>query len=85
MGVRTTASEGKVALFDSVTGTAFGPVFDDPFDAEEFLRWLQGKSEEEAQFGVGDELVTFRPDARVYTNPELQIVMNLYISERGLE
>jgi hypothetical protein len=42
MGVRTItdASESMSALYDSVTDTAFGPIFHaDEGDADEFLAW----------------------------------------------
>lgn len=41
MGVRNTASEKRVALFDSVTGFAFGPTFSSQDDAESFLDFVQ--------------------------------------------
>lgn len=37
MGVRTTSSENVVALHDSVTGWAFGPVFHSEEEADDFL------------------------------------------------
>jgi hypothetical protein len=37
MSVRLTSTEGKVALFDSVTEWAFGPVFDSVAQADDFL------------------------------------------------
>lgn len=40
MGVRNTMTEGKVALFDSVTGVAFGPVFDTEEEAERFVAYV---------------------------------------------
>jgi hypothetical protein len=41
MGVRITGqSDDYVAIYDSVTMTAFGPVFADAEQAEEFLKWL---------------------------------------------
>lgn len=48
MGLRLTADEGKTALFDSVSGWAFGPVFSDADQAEDFLRYA------EQVFGVPD-------------------------------
>ena len=39
MGTRTTASEDVVAIFDSVTGWAFGPTFENQEDAESFLEF----------------------------------------------
>jgi hypothetical protein len=47
MGVRITADEGVVALFDSTSGVAFGPVFDSAFDAELFLKWADKEKEVE--------------------------------------
>jgi hypothetical protein len=43
MGLRLTATEGKCALYDSVTDWAFGPVFDSPGEAEAFLRWTEAQ------------------------------------------
>lgn len=40
MGVRITTDENKAAIFDSVTGWAFGPVFDTAEDAEDFLKFF---------------------------------------------
>lgn len=37
MGIRTTSSENKVAIFDSVSGFAFGPTFDSASEADDFL------------------------------------------------
>jgi hypothetical protein len=41
MGVRTTHEEGKVALFDSTTGEAFGRVFESQDEADDFLGWYE--------------------------------------------
>lgn len=41
MSVRVTAVEGKVALYDSVTGLAFGPVLDDDDEASAFIDHLE--------------------------------------------
>lgn len=46
MGVRITTDEDKAALFDSVTGFAFGPTFDNSDDAQEFLAYLQSFGED---------------------------------------
>jgi hypothetical protein len=37
MSVRITSDEDKAALFDSVSGWAFGPVFDNSDEADDFL------------------------------------------------
>jgi hypothetical protein len=41
IGVETTAKENLVALFDSVTGFAFGPVFTRVEDAEDFMQFFK--------------------------------------------
>ena len=41
MSVRLTSRQNKVALFDSVTDTAFGPVFDSDEEADSFLDWIE--------------------------------------------
>ncbi len=41
MSVRTTHSEA-CAMYDSVTGRAFGPVFESEENVDEFLDWLEG-------------------------------------------
>jgi hypothetical protein len=45
MSVHITSQEDKVALFDSTTGHAFGPVFDNEWEAEEFVNWHQKQTE----------------------------------------
>jgi hypothetical protein len=39
MGVRVTDRE-HVAIYDSVSGTAFGPVFNSDVQAWDFLQWI---------------------------------------------
>ena len=41
MGVRNTEDEGVVALFDSVSGHAFGLTFDSTTEAEAFLEFAE--------------------------------------------
>lgn len=41
MSVRLTSQESRVALFDSVTGYAFGPTFDSDEDAESFVAFVR--------------------------------------------
>lgn len=41
MGQRDTESENKIALFDSVTGWAFGPTFDTAEEVESFLTFVE--------------------------------------------
>lgn len=38
-----TTDRDNVALYDSVTGTAFGPVFADTEHAEDFQRWAKDR------------------------------------------
>lgn len=45
MGVRITSTEGVTALFDSVSGFAFGPTMSDPDEAEAFLRFVERESD----------------------------------------
>jgi hypothetical protein len=47
MSVRTTSSDPKVALYDSVTGFAFGPVFEDDDEIYRFLAWYPEHYEED--------------------------------------
>lgn len=60
MGVRTTSSENKVALFDSVTGRAFGPVFDSNDDIESFLEYAETMGTEDLRCSTDDELETMK-------------------------
>lgn len=53
MGVRVTDRE-HVALYDSVSGIAFGPVFNSSFDACDFLDWVEEN--------VGLDVRVFAPD-----------------------
>jgi hypothetical protein len=45
MGVRTTEGESVVALFDSVSGFAFGPTFGDADEAEAFVRFAERETD----------------------------------------
>lgn len=40
MGVRNTATEGRVALFDSTSGFAFGPTFDTETECDDFVTFV---------------------------------------------
>lgn len=39
MGLRLTSGENVVAMFDSVSGWAFGPTFADEDEARDFIEW----------------------------------------------
>lgn len=41
MGLRLTSQEDKCAMFDSVSGFAFGPIFNNEYEATSFLRWCE--------------------------------------------
>ena len=41
VGVEAGTEDDRVAMFDSVTGVAFGPTFRSVDDAESFLTWLR--------------------------------------------
>lgn len=50
MGVRITGPRDEsAALYDSVTGIAFGPVFEDWLEAQAFLDWLKERGHEDAR------------------------------------
>ncbi len=40
MGVRNTGVEGRVAMFDSVTGFAFGPTFDSDDELDDYMTFV---------------------------------------------
>lgn len=67
MGVRTTASEKVVAIFDSVSGYAFGPTFYDEEAADSFLAFADGYSDK---------------DLRAMTDAELSEVYESWLKER---
>lgn len=46
MGVRVTGRYQAV-LYDSVTGVAFGPVFEEPYGAADFIEWWEAKDHKE--------------------------------------
>jgi hypothetical protein len=56
MGVRITSQENVSALFDSVSGVAFGPVFEDEFEAEEFLAWYAEQGRVDLRLLPGPEV-----------------------------
>lgn len=78
MGVHITADESKVALFDSVSGMAFGPVFNDSDEAQGFLDWLKAKSETESTFAFGYDILYFIEDPRKYRLHELDEVVRIF-------
>jgi hypothetical protein len=81
MGVRVTDEE-HVALYDSVTDTAFGPIFDNTNDADDFLDWLKKKHENSQKFAYFGEAVEYHQDARVYGESILVHVVQTWREER---
>jgi hypothetical protein len=59
MGTRITTDEGMSALFDSVSGFAFGPTFETAEQAADFLEFIEK---------------TGRPDPRTLNDEELKEV-----------
>jgi len=49
MSIRITSDDHKVAMYDSVTGLAFGPVFDSATEASGFVDYVNEKYEEDAR------------------------------------
>lgn len=68
MSVRITSQEKVVALFDSVTGFAFGPTFEDEESADAFLAWLRERDGR---------------DARVLSDREIADVHHVWWVETG--
>jgi hypothetical protein len=71
--------ENTVALVDTVTGTAFGPVFDSAGDVDDFLEWLQ----EQVQFGATltnerGETKLYTDDPRWFSEKELEAVVTVW-------
>ena len=70
MSVRTTSFDGvvdKVALYDSTSGVAFGPIFDDEDEAIGFLEHLEA---------IGER------DPRVISAVDLAQLAREYLEER---
>lgn len=79
MSVRVTDEE-HVCLYDSSSNEAFGPIFDNKFEAEHFLAWHQKCYEKDETFEYGKHRVQFAPDVRVYSNVMLAVVYTLWES-----
>jgi hypothetical protein len=81
MGTRITAHEGVVALYDSTSGTAFGPVFDTPDDADDFLDWLKDGEKVERTIPFNNDNVLFLADPRIYRANELDELIRVWKEE----
>jgi hypothetical protein len=77
MGVRITDRE-HVALYDSTTDTAFGPIFDSMAQAEDFLNYIRKGYENEATFRYGGEEILYLSDPRIYRPDELDHLFKLW-------
>lgn len=62
MGVRVTTPTGPFALYDSVTGIAFGEVFEDRQEAEDFAEWATNESGKDLRTLTGVALAQLRVD-----------------------
>ena len=82
MGVRTT-DRAAVAMYDSVTGQAFGPVFDSTSDADDFLEWLTERMNTHIDFPLGDDRILYTDDTRKYTHVQLMEVYLLWQKDTG--
>ena len=82
MGVRFTDSE-NVAMYDSVTGQAFGPVFADADEAEDFIEWLVGMETNNETFPLGDDSIMYTSDTRKYTLVQLMEAYLLWQKDTG--
>jgi hypothetical protein len=56
MGVRIIRGEDYAAIYCSTSMTAFGPVFADGDEADEFLQWLEEKTHTDARLFDDSEL-----------------------------
>jgi hypothetical protein len=60
MSIRITSEEHKVALFDSTTGEAFGPVFDSEQEAEEFVDFVNERTGKDPREIDKERLLTLK-------------------------
>lgn len=59
MSVRITSTENVVALFDSVSGWAFGPTFESEDAAQDFLETAESENAPDLSTISNDELERF--------------------------
>lgn len=81
MGVHITGIEGKSALFDSTSGLAFGPVFEDDTEAEDFLEWLVKQETLERTFVMGFDILYFGSDPRKFRIHEVEEMVRIFREE----
>ena len=82
MGVRIT-DDRTVALYDSTTGEAFGPLFDGRQQAEDFIDWLNEGYASKRTFSYGRDTLYFMDDARLYGDGELQHLYQLFLESES--
>jgi hypothetical protein len=83
MGVRVTQSGNDHAtLYDSTSMQAFGTVFDNQYEAEDFLEWHQKMGGQ--KFWFGNEELCFTTDVRAYRPGELKFIYDMYKRYNGI-
>jgi len=83
MGCRLTSTEGKTALFDSVSGFAFGPVLGQ-YEGEDFLEWFQDSHAERFanEHGWVFASAVDLSDPRSFTGVQLEKLYGAFLAER---
>jgi len=73
MGVRILYDSERehACLYDSVTEFAFGPLFEDEDEAEQFLRWLEAHDGRDARRLSDDDMINMVHAFRHRTDKEL--------------
>ena len=67
-----------VALYDTTTGEAFGPLFNSEDDAHGFLDWLKESARAEKVFRVNTDMQLVLEDPRMYNAEMLQHLVQYY-------
>jgi len=82
MGVRIISDKSAAALYDSTTGYAFGPIFDDEWEAEDFLDWLKNdwRKNEKAKALIPPRYGA--ADARSWSPAHLALLQRYFREER---
>jgi hypothetical protein len=81
VGVRVTDST-NVALYDSTSEVAFGPIFASSEEAEDFLEWLRSNSDRKRFFDYNRDRLMFMEDPREYLSDELTHLSQLWKDSR---
>lgn len=83
MAIDFTDSE-HVALYDTVTGYAFGPTFESKEAAEDFSEWVAKKAANNEKFNYGYDKLFFREDVRIYNPAELYCIHEIW-KQQGVQ